>query len=189
MSRIADVFLSAKHWQIFTLFIAANVFAAIVGIHIQLTHPELEHITRYPPIVLLAQAAWLPLLICWLGWLWTVGLFLNSDLEPELRLRTRFFRFALVYPVLFPFVAPPLMFGDSSAAQAVLIATLLLWILCVFYAINFVAKTLKISELRRPMIMHEYGKEFLLVFFIPLGIWLIQPRINRLYASAQDRVA
>lgn len=184
MRSITRRFLRAKHWQIFSLLAVTYVFATVASIDVQLTHPELERITRYSPTVLLVEAAWLPLLICWFGWLWAVGMFLNSELEPELRLRIGFFRFAVVYPVLYLLAALPFFLSQDPMVERVVIATHLLAMFCILYAINFVAKTLKFSELRRPMIMHEYGKEFLLVFFIPLGIWLIQPRINRLYASA-----
>ena len=36
-----------------------------------------------------------------LAWLWAMGSFLNSIVEPALRLGIGFFRFALIYPVIY----------------------------------------------------------------------------------------
>jgi len=189
MRSLTRWFLRARHWQIFVLLVATYVFSAVISIGLEISHPELEHLNRFSPLLLLAEGAWLPLLFCWFGWLWTVGLFLDSLLKPDLKLRTGFFRFAIVYPTLYLLAGLPVFLSDNPTVERVAIPMHLLAMFCILYADNFVAKALKTVNLRRPMIMHEYGKEFLLLFLIPLGIWFIQPRINQLYASAQDRLA
>jgi hypothetical protein len=35
----------------------------------------------------------------------------------------------------------------------------------------------------RPLFLGEYSKYVLLLFLEPIGIWVIQPQINRLYAQ------
>ena len=59
-------------------------------------------------------------------------------------------------------------------------------LLCWAYAARFPAKTLVIVETRKPAICWQYFGTFFAVFFFPIGIWFIQPRINELYAAHQS---
>ena len=53
---------------------------------------------------------------------------------------------------------------------------------CMFYNLYFVAKSLKLVELQRPVGFYDYSGPLFLLWFFPAGIWVVQPRINRLYA-------
>ena len=54
----------------------------------------------------------------------------------------------------------------------------------VFYAfihfLGFPAKTLKTIELKKKASLGEYIGDFFLIVFLPLGIWFLQPRINKI---------
>jgi hypothetical protein len=52
---------------------------------------------------------------------------------------------------------------------------------CIFYCFYFTAKVLKTVELQKPVTFNDYAGEFFLIWFFPIGIWFIQPRINRLF--------
>ena len=186
VGRITDVFLRAKHWQIFALMCVTYVAAGVVLVGLEIKFQEAGTRAASPSLalMLLTEAVWVPFLLSWLGWLATVGFFLNSNLAPEQKLRTGLFRFALVYTVGFLFVGPPL-FVEANPPDWIVLPLFLFAIVCLFYLLIFVAKALKTTDLQRPMIMNEYTIELFLLFFLPLGIWLIQPKINRLYAEAQ----
>ena len=49
-----------------------------------------------------------------------------------------------------------------------------------FYAMIFAAKNLKSVELEREAKISEYLGDFFLVWFFPIGIWILQPRIHKL---------
>jgi hypothetical protein len=53
-------------------------------------------------------------------------------------------------------------------------------IFCIFYCIYFVAKTIKTVELQRAVKFKDFVGEFFLVWFFPIGVWILQPTINKL---------
>lgn len=52
---------------------------------------------------------------------------------------------------------------------------------CIFYCFYFIAKALKTAELQRPVKFRDFAQEFFLIWILPVGIWIIQPRINQLF--------
>jgi hypothetical protein len=52
---------------------------------------------------------------------------------------------------------------------------------CLFYCLRFVAKTLTLAETGKPASFYDYAGPFFLLWFYPVGIWIVQPRVNRLY--------
>ena len=49
-----------------------------------------------------------------------------------------------------------------------------------FYYLYFVAKTIKIAELQKKLEFVNFASEFFLIWFYPIGIWFIQPKINKI---------
>jgi hypothetical protein len=49
----------------------------------------------------------------------------------------------------------------------------------------FTAKTLKSAEMQREAHFSDYIGDFFLLWFYPVGIWFIQPRINRIVQENQ----
>ena len=99
MNWIERLFVRAKHWQIFLLFVA--VFAIghfpIIGNFIAaLKPPEGAAVT-----LLLAEIATVPATWCFLLWLWSLGSFLSALVPPELRLKKRFFLLATLYLAIY----------------------------------------------------------------------------------------
>lgn len=54
---------------------------------------------------------------------------------------------------------------------------------CLFYCLYFVAKTIKTAELQKETSFGDFAGEFFLIWFYPIGIWFIQPKINRIAKS------
>lgn len=52
--------------------------------------------------------------------------------------------------------------------------------LSIFYAMIFAAKTIKSAELNKEATLSDYLGDFFLIWFYPLGIWILQPRIQKL---------
>jgi len=55
---------------------------------------------------------------------------------------------------------------------------------CIFYCLYFVAKALKSVELQREVTFNDYAGEFFLFWFSPIGVWVLQPRINKLFDNS-----
>jgi len=52
--------------------------------------------------------------------------------------------------------------------------------LCIMYPWYFSAKTIKLAELQKTVNFVEFIGDFSLFWFLPIGIWVLQPRINEL---------
>ncbi|MBS1933543.1 MAG: hypothetical protein JST96_06060 [Bacteroidetes bacterium] len=51
---------------------------------------------------------------------------------------------------------------------------------CIFHSIYFVSKTIKTVELQRETTFSDFAGEFFLIWFYFIGIWFVQPKINKL---------
>ena len=50
----------------------------------------------------------------------------------------------------------------------------------IFHTMYFAAKTIKCVELKRNVTFSDIAGEFFLIWFFPIGVWILQPRINKL---------
>lgn len=53
-------------------------------------------------------------------------------------------------------------------------------IFCIFYSYYFVSKTFKTVELQREASFSDFAGEFFMIWFYPIGIWILQPKINKM---------
>ena len=51
---------------------------------------------------------------------------------------------------------------------------------CTFYQYWFIAKTIKSAQLQKDAVFGEFVGEFFLLWFYPIGIWILQPMVNKL---------
>jgi hypothetical protein len=97
LKSVISFFLRAKHWQTFVLM-CGSYFAGQMAIAVSLPEGPLEnHAVR---VGLLSEALMSPFIVCFMGWLWSIGSFLSSVSAPSLRLDTKFFRFSVVFSAL-----------------------------------------------------------------------------------------
>jgi hypothetical protein len=185
MNAIASLFLRAKHWQIFLLF---GIFYVGVEAIIIFTRMTTQSPDNFEKIGLPLGCVMVLNMLCFLCWLWSMGTFLSSILPPMLRMKMGFFRFALIYSALY---LPALIVGfqsllPNSALLAFISPLLFFATFCVFYLLYFVSKSLLLAETGKPVSFHQYAGPFFLLWFFPVGVWITQPRINRLYAERRN---
>lgn len=177
-------FLRAKHWQIFLLLCGSGLIGDLAVIFFNppaaQSWSEVENAGQ-----LYVELSFL-LMICFLGWMWSMGTFLNSIIKPELRMRTEFFCFSLFYPPLYSVAFLAVLEKRSASLFAMILPFHLLALICLIYQLNFVSKSLAVAETGSPKIFRGYAGLFLMIWFFPIGIWFVQPRINRLYARRAD---
>ena len=157
MNTLQALFLRAKHWQLFLLLVVTGAAGLVWS------------------VFLIALA-----MLCFAAWLWSMGRFLSSMRPQSLRLKTGFFRFALIYPVLYTCASAP--FFPNPPMFAVFLLLQVLAMACLIYVMYFVSKNLAMVETGKPARFYDYAGRFFLLWCYPIGIWFIQPRINRLYA-------
>jgi hypothetical protein len=181
MNWITGLFLRAKSWEIFLLLfcIMAVSMVAIVN-SIQATPVRDLGKSSLP-----FMGVMLLFIVCSQGWFGASGSFLNSIVQRRLRPGSMFFRLALIYPIVY-IAAFLILFPPSPAIFVIIFPLHVFAMLCMFYLPIFVAKNLTLVEKGTDVTFSEYAGVFFLLWFLPIGLWIVQPRINRLYAEARN---
>lgn len=199
-----SIFLRAKHWQIFVPFmiipfIAMIVFSIIVAVLMVSNTPE-------NPEDGVWVAYFMPFLFAISGfvqfsWFWNVLTKLSTLIPAEkvnmpVKRIKLFFLIPIIYICLIPlfvaFVITNIANQDPAGIMKVAIAGFFVFILhlfcifCMFHTIYFAAKTIRAAELQRNVTFSDFTGDFFLIWFFPVGIWFIQPRINKLIEQSND---
>ena len=166
--------LTLKHWQLFGLMIGVMIVDSFFDLATN-------------------QIAWaismLLFVAIFFGWFWAMAINLYPKLPPNTNLNLNRFKLFMLIPAFYIAIIS-LIFGgisigtqgDSTGGYAAIIVPIHLFsMFCIFWCLAFVAKSLKAVELQRPVTFSDYAGEFFLIWFFPIGIWIIQPRINKLF--------
>lgn len=195
---MANKFLKAKHWQIFILTFGIPMifqFVALVSIFANfriLDKPNPEEMfnnIKFIPFLLLLFFGLL------FTWFWAVGTGLQKKIPENAKMKTNLFKVFLFIPIIYMLILGIALrytvnglFQVDAKSNMVLILVLfcaifllhLFSVFCILYCIYFVARTIKTAELQRTVTFSDFIPEFFMVWFSPVGIWVIQPRINKL---------
>lgn len=178
-------FLKFKHWQLFTLLFAIPfVFQMIMMATVMKSNDPGIFISSFPFLLIYVLGLFF-------SWFYAMGVNLHQRLPKTVTMhlkKLKLFLFApLVYMLFlfgFMFVASSDLNPESHPAPAFFawfIPLHFFSVFCIFYCLYFIAKALKAVELQRPVEFNEYAGEFIMIWFFPIGVWFIQPRINRLF--------
>jgi len=177
--------LKAKHWQIFMLTIGLPLILEIILIPFIIIGDNPMVIIKIMPIMMIF------FLGGFFGWLWAMGINLQEKLPDDLKLKVHRFKVFLLIPIIYFVVF--FVFLDSVMSGAIEIGTgpnpaifglivpfHLFAIYCIFYCLYFVSRIFKTVELQRKVTFSDFSREFFMIWFFPFGIWIIQPRINKI---------
>jgi hypothetical protein len=171
LKQLIGFFCRSKHWQVFLLVWGAY-FVAGVGI---VNNPQ--RTPRY------SEVAFFLFVLFFAGWLWSIGTFSSSIAEPALRRNNRFFSFAIIFAGLYLPIILGFPLKPKSSVAVLMLFLFLFAIYCWAYAYYFVAKSLVTAEKRRAVTRKDYQLTMLMLCFAFIGVWEIQPRVNRLYQA------
>ena len=206
-----DIFLRAKHWQLFLL-----TFGIPVLLQIALMFSIFASLINNPnpdPSIIFSHLKFLPVIILLFsaglyGWQFAVATGLQKMVPAEVKMKVTRFKIFFFMPVIYlilllififvivinfshidPSRIDPSDFGlKLFISFALIIPIHMLAMGCIFYCIYFIAKTLKTVELQRDVSFSDFVGEFFLVWFFPVGVWILQPRINRMAANYAEPV-
>jgi hypothetical protein len=170
--RMLKLFLVAKAWQIFLLLVGC-MFASAVFMS---TSPD-------PFVGMLIGT--LIFMGVWMAWLWTIAQASNQKVDPVLRKSTRMIAVSIAYAALYVLVSP-LIWPDLEGrpgVPALMVPMHLLAMVAIFYVLLFTANRLVTLDRKQKVSFFDYSGPFVLLWFFPLGVWFIQPRVNKLLAS------
>jgi hypothetical protein len=179
MSAITGILLRAKHWHLFCLL---AVFPVVVPMAVIFPFLNLgvssDSVWKVNLMFLLSM---MPFILCFLGWLWSMGTFLNSIVPQALKMNTRFFLFALIFPPIYVSLFMVFVFL-KPVVFVFLLPFHFLAMFCLLYELYFIAKNLVTAETGSAASFSDYVGSLFMIWLYPIGVWFIQPRINRLYA-------
>jgi len=195
---MTDKFLKAKHWQLFLLMVAIPVVLQFVLMGKMVA----DFATQSPPdpVIMLGYMKFIPVvgILCiavLFGWLWSVAVGLQNKVPVSVTMKVKkfklFFTFPLVYMLAFLAFFSAIMSsleannpepGSALVGSifAVVVPLHLFAMFCFLYTFYFVAKTFKTVELQREVTFGDFAGEFFLLWFYPIGIWILQPKINKM---------
>ncbi|WP_040278044.1 hypothetical protein [Psychroserpens damuponensis] len=131
------------------------------------------------------------------GWFWSIAIGLQKHIPIELRLNLKkfkiFFFIPLLYILFFMMLISSTFYNVSSGdhAAAGIMSKMMLFIVpmhlfsmfCMFYLLYVSSKTIKTVELQKNVSFSDFIGEFFMIWFFPIGIWFIQPRINKIVSE------
>ncbi len=195
-----EKFLKAKHWQLFLLlfglpmiayfFIMASMISQFSNAVVEsenIVDPEImfEYLQFFPLIMLVVMAVFF-------GWFWSIGVGLQSKLPEHITMNVRLFKAFLLIPLAYILcICISFFIGismvrfsdniiDNPGIFTLIVPLHLFSMFCIFYSMYFVAKTIKTAELQRKVSFGDYAGEFFLLWFYFIGVWVIQPKINKM---------
>lgn len=171
--------LKLKHWQLFLITwgipIAINVFT--------FSRPFL--MVKLFPVMMVV------FIIGILGWIWAISTQLHKRLPMQVNLDIRNFKIIFSVPIVYAlalttwmayqfYFKPPEHSPDIGSIIVIVAVLHFTSMVCILLGLQFAAKTLRSVELGRLAKFSEYASEFILLWFSPIGFWILQPRLNRL---------
>lgn len=180
-----EKFLRAKHWQIFIIIFVIPYSLQFIAMTI--TKNDHERMMDFSPYIMIIFFLGL------FGWFWSVATGLQSKIPIGVKMKIRKFKIFLIIPMIYIPIAFRLfdmLFenvsqanGEPSGAMigisfAIIFPLHILSIFGLLYSFYFVAKTYKTVELQREVAFSDFAGDFFLLLFFPIGVWIIQPKIN-----------
>lgn len=174
-------FLKAKHWMIFIIiFVIPYSLEAIAMI---ITENDIDKMIYFKPVTLIIFFLGL------FGWFWSIVTGLQGNMPEGVKMKVRKFKILLIFPMIYiPFAFNlSSTLGNSFEESNGVVITLLFATIFIFhilsmfgliYSFYFVAKTYKTVELQREVIFSDFAGELFMFMIFPIGVWILQPRIN-----------
>lgn len=192
-----DRFLRAKHWQIFILLFAVPFIFQFIFLF-KLLVSGFEGSSQDSEIFdFIKMFPWYMgyFVLVFFGWFWSLAMGLQQFIPRGLQLNTSKFKYAFFYPlvyiILFSFSFTGVILVEAGGEQVLsflfILPLHLLAMFCMFYMIYFIAKSLRTAELQRKVTASDYIGEFFLLWIYIVGVWVIQPRVNKLFEQKHSQ--
>lgn len=196
--KMTEKFLKAKHWQLFLLtfgipmifqFIMIGTMFENVGSDSNTDQTFMLIYMKFFPIMMIIFMG------VFFGWFWSVAIGLQSKVPEDIKMKVKKFKTFFFIPMAYILFITLFMGiqmnglmtnetepsgGLIGGLVAVIIPLHLFSMFCIFYSLYFVTKTFKTVELQREVKFSDFVGEFFMIWFYPIGIWIVQPKINKM---------
>lgn len=195
---MTEKFLKAKHWQLFLLTFGIPMIIQFVMMGTIFTNVGSEN--SPDPTFMLNYIKFFPIMMLifmgvFFGWFWSVAVGLQRKVPEDVKMKVKKFKIFFFIPMAYIFFMILLMGiqmnglmtngtepsgGLIGGLAAVIVPLHLFSMFCIFYSLYFVATTFKTVELQREVKFSDFAGEFFMIWFYPIGIWIVQPKINKM---------
>jgi hypothetical protein len=172
--------LKLKHWQLFLLIWGVPTALSVISN----SNVGLSIIVAFPLMMLF-------FVFGLFGWVWAIATGLHEKVRPEVKQHLTTFKITFLIPIVY--IAALLVWMsffafDSSGEQSdppvifivLFVVMHLVSMACIIMGLRYAAKTMRSVELHRAAKFGDYIGEFFLIWFSVVGIWILQPRLNKL---------
>lgn len=193
--------LKTKHWHLFLLTFGIPVIFQFIMIGTMLT--SVGNGTEPDPSAMFFFFKVFPVLMIisagtFFGWFWSIAIGLQRKVPANVKMKTKKFKVFFFIPMTYILLIligmgtvmsgfPDMVesgdtpgIGRVGSMMGIIIPLHLFSMFCIFYSLYFVAKTLKTVELQRETTFSDFAGEFFMIWFYPIGIWIIQPKVNKM---------
>lgn len=201
--------LALKHWQLFILLFVVPLIAQIVLMSYIFSQMMAQGIPFpekgpagvfgfFPDVVGVVFVVLGIVMLLHFSWQYTLGSNLHKKLPTGVNMNLWLFKTSLIIPFVYIVVLSFFMYDIFTDIQANVLPNFYWFVLiipmhlfsmfCMFYGLYFNAKSLKAVELQRPVTTNDYLGEFFLFWFFIVGVWILQPRINKLFEGEENEM-
>ncbi|MFT5723556.1 MAG: hypothetical protein ACI9JN_000670 [Bacteroidia bacterium] len=202
------LFLQAKHWQLFLLFFAFPLvlhfafignFISTIPFNSDMEPNPDEFVAMFTKLFTWIPIIILPAILGFAGWLWSISVGLHPKLPEGHGLNLTLFKWMLVIPLIimvYLFYTMSTVFTEifntietqgeieempGWVGQMIMLFPMaLISVGCSIYTYYHTAKTIKLVEKGNNQQKPEFIGEFFLIWFYYIGVWILQPKINKM---------
>ncbi len=189
-----EKFLRAKHWHIFIITFGIPIIMQVIMMVATINGFNNYLISILFPIITILY------ILGYLGWFWSIGLGLQYKVPSDIIMKVKKFKIFLIFPmvyIIFISLSVGTLFGEAfenakdlsglmvGIGAAIIFPLHIFSMFCMFYTMYFVAKTIKTVQLQRAVTFSDFAGEFFMIWFFPIGIWIIQPQINKIIEEVE----
>ncbi len=193
MTGFTEFVARLKAWQVFILLVLpmfASQFYLMSSMPSPMSSPQPPDMLEFDAFFRRTMLMSFVMVILLLTWLLSIGFAANRRVEQSLRLKTRLVVGCAVYAAGYIAFAPLIWpesatFSSGEGSLALIFSLHVLATIAVFYVLAFAARNIIMAERQSSATFFDYSGPFFLLWFFPIGVWFVQPRVNRLVSSQQ----
>jgi len=171
-----ETLLRLKHWQIFLLTFGITLLGVSSMFVFSLNDVvNFSLVYRVTSLVALVGAS------IFNAWIYMIVVTFHKKLPPEADVSLSFFKVCLAYVVIYQVTGLFLLPDFIDTHELLDNALRYLSYACDIYIFYLSATILQSAERQKKLGFGDVSGDFFAFLFYPIGIWFIQPRVNRLF--------
>jgi hypothetical protein len=184
--KIMDALLKLKHWHIFMMTAGVYLGFLILQVVVELVFNETGIYTMSRELDKLLEYISVATSLATNAWFYAIGVKL-SDRRPQDNVNTGFFISCIVVSTLYDVAQNFSWTYGLMSVESIYVLAIGVFAMSV-YECYFVARALASVEMDTKASFYEFRGDVVLFLFHPIGVWWLQPRINRAIENSSPTV-